>query len=232
MSKIRRSAFWIALGAITTGLSAAGPSPRVDQGVGVRLKAPLLVCHALAGGVRPDPKKGAEAEHDLIFFVLAGRNPDGTELREVAPKGGGYLKIDSQRSGKLVKNVDLWKGRLAEGQAVIFILSAREQDGKDSAEADLKEASELAPKVDHARGLADLARLPVHEILRGEHGENDHLGSVVVRVRNVNGSVTLDTEPGADVKYLKGFASNDPRRRAFRLTGDRSDYELHLSLDD
>jgi hypothetical protein len=198
----------------------------------VELKAPLLVCHELAGGVRPPGDAKSEPEHDLIFFVLAGRNADGTEIRQVAPQAGGHLKIDNQSKSMIIKDVPLWKGTLKDGETVTFALSVREQDGKDSAEADLAEAAEIAPKIDNAKKLPELAHIPVHEILHGEKGENDHIGTILVRIKNVAGKITFDSELGADAKYLKGHASNHYRTRAYKLVGDHANYDLHLSIGD
>jgi hypothetical protein len=215
--------------AVVAGTTAAGTAA---QAIEVELKAPMLVCRELAGGVRPPGNGSAEPEHDLVFFVLSGRKADGSEIRQVAPSGGAHLKIDNSRRGMIVKDISLWKGTLSDGESVTFILSVREQDGQDSAESDLNEASEVASKVDNNKRLAELARIPVHEILQGRHGENDHIGTIVVRIKNVNGHAALECEPGADAHYLKGHASNHSSRRAFRLSGDHSDYELHLRLED
>ena len=232
MVKMRLRPLIQALGAVLAGISAAGAVLGDEPAREVELKVPMLTCRELAGGVRPPAAGKAEPEHDLVFFVLSGRNADGSELVQVAPKGGEHLKLDTRRKGMLVKNVSLWKGTIKDGEVVTFALSVREQDGKDSAESDLKEAAEVAAKVDNSKPLAELARVPVHEILNGEHGENDHIGTIIVRIKNVKGVVTLDSEPGADVRYLKGHMSNHPHRRAYKLTGDHSDYELHLSLAD
>lgn len=228
----RRQVLRFALGAAVAGLATADSTSTADETREVELKAPLLVCHALAGGVRPPTAEGAEPEHDLVFFVLAGRNPDGSEIRQVAPKEGGHFKVDNTRKGMVVKNVHLWKGTIKAGEAVTLAVSVREQDAGDTAESDLDEAAGIASKIDNTTSLSELARIPVHAILQGEHGENDHIGTVVVRIKNVSGRVSFESEPGENIRYLKGHASNHTRRRAYKLNGDHSDYELHLSLED
>ena len=109
----------------------------------------MLVCHELSGGVRPPMKEQEEPEHDLIFFVLSGRGADGSAINEVAPKTGGYLKIDNRRQSMILKNIDIWKGKLREGETTTLIISVREQDGKDTADDDLKEATQIAKQVDN-----------------------------------------------------------------------------------
>jgi hypothetical protein len=209
------------------------PCASADEAINVSLKAPLLICQEETGGVRPPAEKGAAAQpaHDLIFFVLAGKNVDGSEIRAVAPRAGEHLKINNRRRTKFLKNIPLWEGSIPEGQSVTFTLSVREQDGNDTAEADLKEAAEIAPKIDNVKHLRDLAKIPVHEILHGENGENDHVGTVIVRLKNLKGKIRLETELGADTRYLKGYASNHHQQRSFQMTGDHSHYELHLAAD-
>ncbi len=192
--------------------------------------APLLVCHELAGGVQPPTAEGEDPAHDLVFFVIAGRKSDGTEIRQAVPNGGGHLKIENQRKGMFVKNTSLWKDNLKDGESVTLILSVREQDEKDSAESDLADASEVVKHVDASKSLTELSHLPVHEILHGAHGDNDHIGTIVLRIKNEKGNVTLDSQPGADVRYLKGHRSNHETKRAYRLNGNHSEYELHLSV--
>ena len=208
--------------------------PAVAQdGIKVTLKSPLLICHEQTGGVRPPAPEASksEPEHDLIFFVLSGKNADGSEILKVSPKLGEHLKIDNRRQFKFIKNIPLWKGTIPEGQSVTFALSVREQDGNDSAEEDLKEAAGIAQKIDNTTSLSELAKIPVREILQGGKGENDHLGTIIVRLKNVNGNVKLETELGADTRYLKGHASNHPPQRAFKLNGDHSDYDLHIEVE-
>ena len=137
---IRSRASRLAVGLWLAGLTLAGPVLAADEPREVELKAPLLICRELAGGARAPTKEEVKLEHDLVFFVLAGRNADGSEIRQVAPKSGGHLKIDNRRKGMIVKEVSLWKGTLREGETVTFALIVREQDGQDSAEGDLKEA--------------------------------------------------------------------------------------------
>jgi hypothetical protein len=232
MASIPHKIVPIALALGIAALLSERPQASADEPRTVELKAPLLICRELAGGVRPPAKDGAPVEHDLVFFVLAGRSADGSKICQVAPNDGRHLKISNDRKSMVVKDVALWKGSLKENETVTLLLSVREQDGHDSADSDLEEAREIAPKVDNQKALRELARLPVPEILQGSRGENDHIGTIVVRITNAKGRVTLDTENASHVAYLKGHASNHPLRRAFKLNGDHSDYELHLSLED
>jgi hypothetical protein len=199
-------------------------------GVEVELKAPMLVCHALSGGVRPPHDAGTSAEHDLIFFVLAGSGPGGAPVAQVAPKDGSHLKLDTRRATMIVKDVTLWKGRLARGESATVLLSVREQDGKDTADQDVDEAKQVARGVDNTKPLAEIARTQVSAVLKAGAGENDHIGTVALRLTNRDGRVTLETAPGESSTYLKGFAANHPTDRSFQLTGDRSDYRLHLRV--
>jgi hypothetical protein len=203
-----------------------------DDAVEVTLKVPMLVCHELAGGVRPPAKEGAEPEHDLIFFVLSGLAPDGSAINQLAPNTGAHLKIDNQRQSMIVKNVELWKGKLREGETVTLVISVREQDGRDTAEKDVEEAAQIAKHVTRNSKLAELSRINVPEILRGEHGENDHVGTIVVRFKLHQGELALQTEPGDHARYLKGYPANHPTERSFKLSGDHSDYDLHLRVED
>ncbi|HKM54736.1 MAG TPA: hypothetical protein VJY33_15105, partial [Isosphaeraceae bacterium] len=77
-----------------------------------------------------------------------------------------------------------------------------------------------------------LVKIPVQEILQGEKGENDHVGTVIVRLKNVKGDVKLETGLGADARYLKGYASNHQNQRSFKLSGDHSDYDLHIEAEE
>ena len=215
---------------------AFAPSVRTsaaDDAIDVELKVPILTCHELSGGVRPPSgDKDSPPEHDLIFFVVSGRAADGTAIQEVAPKEGGHLKIMNRRHAMVLKNIDLWKGTLREGEVATLVLSVREQDGKDTAAEDLKEAAEVAQQVDHAKSLSALARIPVPEVLKSGVGENDHIGTILVRIRNEKGDVVLQTEPGDHARYLKGHPANHPTERAFHLDGDHSRYDLHLRVEE
>jgi len=210
----------------------AGADRKDDSEIDVTLKVPMLVCHELSGGVRPPMKEQEEPEHDLIFFVLSGRGADGSAINEVAPKTGGYLKIDNRRQSMILKNIDIWKGKLREGETTTLIISVREQDGKDTADDDLKEATQIAKQVDNTKSLAELARINVSEILNGAAGENDHIGTIIVRIKVEKGGVVLQTELGDHTRYLKGYPANHPTERSFKLNGDNSDYDLHLRVED
>jgi hypothetical protein len=225
---------WLsALAALCVCLTpVAGANSKDDDSIDVVLKVPMLVCHELSGGVRPPMKEKDEAEHDLIFFVLSGRGADGTVINDVAPKTGGYLKIDNRRPSMILKNINLWKGKLREGETVTLVISVREQDGKDTAEEDLKEAAQIAKQVDNTKSLAELARIPVAEVLRSGVGENDHIGTIVVRIKNEKGDAVLQTELGGDARYLKGYPSNHPTERSLKLNGEHSNYDLHLRVEE
>ncbi len=208
-------------------------SSDAEEAIDLVLKAPMLTCRELSGGVRPPANtKDAAPEHDLIFFVVSGKLPDGSTIQEVAPKDGGHLKIANHRQAMILKNIDLWKGSLKEGEAATLVLSVREQDGHDSASEDLKEAAEVARQVDPAQPLSSLARIPVPEVLQAGTGENDHIGTILLRIRNEKGDVVLETEPGDHARYLKGFPANHPTERSFHLDGDHSRYELHLRVEE
>jgi hypothetical protein len=197
----------------------------------VVVSAPMLVCHELTGGVRPPVKPGETREHDLVFFVVSGRRSDGTVVNEVAPRAGAHLKIDNDRNTMILKNVQVWRGKLGEGEAITLLISLREQDGKDSAEDDLKEARQIAEQVDNDAAIADVAKTPVSKVLNAGAGENDHIGTVAMRLKRIRGEVVLQTATGDSASYLKGHAINHPKDRSFKLDGDHSDYRLHLHVD-
>jgi len=213
-------------------LASAAWADSGDDAVEITLKVPLLVCHELSGGVRPPTKEKEEPEHDLIFFVLSGRGADGSSINQAAPETGGDLKIDNRPQTMILKKIDLWKGKLRGGGAVTLVISVREQDKNDTVDKDVEEATRIAKQVDHSRSLAELARIHVSEILKGDNGENDHIGTIVVRIKVEKGDVVLQTELGDHARYLKGYPANHPTERSFNLTGDHSNYDLHLRLED
>lgn len=195
------------------------------------VSVPMLVCHEMSGGVHPPQADGRKREHDLVFFVIAGRSGDGTEICEVNPRGGEYLKFSNERETAIVKGVTVWKGKLKDDQGATLLLAVREQEGSDSSQSDLKAAAHLVKSVDNSKGLRQIAKTQVDETLAGEKGENDHIGTIAIRIRNERGRFVLETEPGADARYLKGFAKNHPSERSFELTGNHSRYDLHLRLE-
>jgi hypothetical protein len=203
-----------------------------DDSVEVTVKVSSLVCHELSGGVRPPAKENEEPEHDLIFFVLSGCGANGSAISQAVPKTGGHLKIDNRRQTMILKNIDLWKGKLREGETITLVIRVREQDENDTAEKDVEEATQIAKQVDHRTSLATLARIHVSEILNGHGGENDHIGTMIVRFGIQKGDVVLETELGDHARYLKGYPANHPSERSFKLSGDHSDYDLHLRVED
>lgn len=203
-----------------------------NDAVEVTLKVPMLVCHELSGGVPVPSSSQAEPEHDLIFFVVSGRAADGSTINEAAPKAGGHLKIDNRRQSMILKNIDVWKGKMREGEVVTLLINVREQDAHDTADMDVAEATQLAAQVDNSKSLGELARLHASEVLKGGLGENDHIGSLVVRIKLEHGDAVLQTEPSDHVRYLKGYPANHPTERSFKLDGDHSNYDLHLRVED
>lgn len=59
------------------------------------------------GGVRAPDAKGAEAEHDLVFFILAGRDPEGKVLHKALPRDGSHRELDTKRATKFIKDAHL-----------------------------------------------------------------------------------------------------------------------------
>ncbi len=101
-----------------TLLTSAHRTARAADGdsVKVNLTGPLLICHEQAGGVRAPDAKGAEAEHDLVLFILAGRDPEGKVLHTALPRDGSHRKLDTKRATKFIKDAHLREGTLNPGR--------------------------------------------------------------------------------------------------------------------
>lgn len=232
--------------ALTAAGDALGQSTPTGQPRRVRLSAPMFACLARTDAPRaPEPAtekdKNKDAEtaakagrEDEIFFILAGKDGEGRPVVERQPRAEHLMLADTGLN-RIYKNVTLWEGTLRDGEQATLVVSVRERDGGDSAGADLKEAAEIAGAVDNGKPVEAAARIHAGHILGGGDsggGENDHVGSVVVRLRCDKGVVTLQALADENAHDLKGHAKDHPTRRAFSLDGHQGDFRLILEASE
>jgi len=213
----------------TSNVDAQSPA----RGHHVVLTAPMFACLTKTDGTQPpeapksDGKKAADREEE-VFFVIAGKDGRNRPVVVRSPSDG-HLMVDSTGLKRIHKNLTLWQGTLEDGEHATLVVNVRERDAGDSAESDIEEAREIAAAIDNAKPLEAAVRVHAGHILAGGEGgkgENDHVGSIAVRVACEGGRIRMLALPDENSYDLKGHDKNHPTRRAFGLDGHHGDFRL------